>query len=444
MTLGESQILLIEKVRNYLNQQFEKKNDLSLSSLIYFCSFAFTPGYAILKLWKQQKEVFLAIKVMFKEVITLSNLAGYRILNRNESINYDYKKIIITWANRKNFSQNQGLVDKYFNFSSNETEQTLWFVIYRDEILPTTIPNNVVLFGRKKLKIKYNPVVFINLIIQCLIDSKFSLKKFAHSIFWHSQFAIIVKKSFKKILKPDIKLVLMPYEGQTFQTAIISELIKYDKNIKINGYIHSYPSLPTHLVNRKDVPINLIISGKDQFEMFTKFLGWKKDNIKLLSSSRFLKTDFDNMGGFIFLPINIVSPKKIISLFKILEKEIKNESISKLVIKDHPRSVSPKKNEWVIRDLKKIFNTYKKKEVKKKLNYSVVVGATMAVIEALEKNVKVYHICEDPVLECYDEKLWPSIKCKKINENIFEYSLINKGNLIQFGNKDEIINNYLQ
>ena len=91
MTLGESQILLIEKVRNYLNQQFEKKNDLSLSSLIYFCSFAFTPGYAILKLWKQQKEVFLAIKVMFKEVITLSNLAGYRILNRNESYEaFDY------------------------------------------------------------------------------------------------------------------------------------------------------------------------------------------------------------------------------------------------------------------------------------------------------------------------------------------------------------------
>jgi len=236
----------------------------------------------------------------------------------------------------------------------------------------------------------------------------------------------------------------MPYEGQTFQTAIISELHKYNNKIKINGYIHSYPSLPTHLINRKDIPINLIISGKDQFEMFTKFLGWRKDKIKFLSSSRFLKTDFDNMGGFIFLPINIVSPKKIISLFKILEKEINTKSIANLVIKDHPRSVSPKNNEWVVRDLKKMFKSDKDKETKKKLNYSVVVGATMAVIEALEKNVKVYHICEDPILECYDEKLWPSIKCKKINENIFEYSLINKGNLIQFGNKDEIINNYLQ
>ena len=54
-------------------------------------------------------------------------------------------------------------------------------------------------------------------------------------------------------------------------------------------------------------------------------------------------------------------------------------------------------------------------------------------IEALERNLEVIHICDDPVFQRYSSVLWPSIKVKKIDDNTYAYQLLKKGNLIQLG-----------
>ena len=58
-------------------------------------------------------------------------------------------------------------------------------------------------------------------------------------------------------------------------------------------------------------------------------------------------------------------------------------------------------------------------------------------MEALERGVEVIHICDDPVFQCYSSTLCPSIKVIKINENIYEYQLLKKGNLIQLGDSSK-------
>ena len=66
---------------------------------------------------------------------------------------------------------------------------------------------------------------------------------------------------------------------------------------------------------------------------------------------------------------------------------------------------------------------------------SIFIGSSGAIIEALERGCKVIQITEIPILDFYSKYFWSSIKSKKINENIFTYSLIKKGNLIKLGKK---------
>ena len=63
----------------------------------------------------------------------------------------------------------------------------------------------------------------------------------------------------------------------------------------------------------------------------------------------------------------------------------------------------------------------------------IFIGISGAIIEALENGFNVIHISDDPQLDIFSEKLWPSLKKKKIYSNIFSYKLKKKQNLIKLG-----------
>ena len=80
---------------------------------------------------------------------------------------------------------------------------------------------------------------------------------------------------------------MLPYEGQPFQISIINYLKNLMK-LKINGFIHSYPALPTNLIKRKISRDNLIVASSDQKYCLSKFFGWDNESIYLKDSSRFI------------------------------------------------------------------------------------------------------------------------------------------------------------
>ena len=80
----------------------------------------------------------------------------------------------------------------------------------------------------------------------------------------------------------------------------------------------------------------------------------------------------------------------------------------------------------------------KNSETKKnsvKSNYSVFIGASGSLIEALENGKKVIQITEENIFDFYSQKIWKNIISKKISDNIFIYKLKKKNQLIKFGNK---------
>ena len=87
--------------------------------------------------------------------------------------------------------------------------------------------------------------------------------------------------------------------------------------------------------------------------------------------------------------------------------------------------------------LKKILNNDKNSKNVNKINFSIFIGGTGAIIEALERNIDVYHITEDPVFDSFTSYLWPNIINKKIGNNLYNYKLKFKNKTLLFGNNKQ-------
>ncbi len=74
------------------------------------------------------------------------------------------------------------------------------------------------------------------------------------------------------------------------------------------------------------------------------------------------------------------------------------------------------------------------KNLNSKTKICICIGSTASVIEALERNYKVFHICCDPDLEKFQSYYWDKIKIYSYSNNIFEYKLKDKGKLIKLNN----------
>ena len=147
------------------------------------------------------------------------------------------------------------------------------------------------------------------------------------------------------------------------------------------------------------------------------------------------------MTNKIFLPIEFFQPKKIIQTLKELINYKKND-LSNFEIRNHPSCKNSKRHIKLIKMIKQAINK-KKNYNKPKKNFSVFIGPTGSIIEALERGLEVYHICENPVLESYSKKIWKYIKSIKIKENLFEYKKIQKNKLLIFNNSKTIYKKYI-
>ena len=66
----------------------------------------------------------------------------------------------------------------------------------------------------------------------------------------------------------------------------------------------------------------------------------------------------------------------------------------------------------------------------------IILGTSSVVLEALENDLKPFHITENYILDGYSKSFWPSIHRKVlIKDEIFQYSLIKKNNCINMKSK---------
>ena len=158
----------------------------------------------------------------------------------------------------------------------------------------------------------------------------------------------------------------------------------------------------------------------------------KNDKLKIIESLRFKRKKKELMLNRIYLPIDFYSRKEIICNFEILiSKILKNNDLSLYKICNHPVSENSSKHQKLISEMKSLTEMTKGKGIFNE--FSIFIGSTGSVLEALELGIEVFHITEDPVLEVYGDFIWKNIKVIKVSENIFSYQLIEKNKSIIFG-----------
>lgn len=428
---------LIKSARKFLSF-FNNTNYLPYkNSIFYLPSYSSSIGSYLLSSFSNIKYEgrLNNLATILKDILYSLNYNNHKIYYLKKNFYYD--KVIVTWAFENSFNKNGSLQDRYFNINSKDLKKTLWFVIYLSENKPSKVNNNIVLFKPITSKSINIFSILRNLIKNFFFIFK-SLKYYLALISNFNYFAEIFLNQISPFLNRNVKFILMPFEAQPFQNRLIHFVKKNFSKIKTIGYIHPPPlAMPSNFIFKNSSPHQIILNGKDQLYCFTKILGWKKSRIKLLPSYRFIKSK-KKPKNTIFLPLAIRNIDKILNALRFLS-ENSYIDIKKLKVKKHPSSLNSKKNMAFSKKMKILaHNTEKKNSIKK--NYSIFIGSSGAIIEALERGAKVIQIADFPLFDVYSSKIWPSINSKKIRDDIFVYELKKKGNLIKFGNKKNNLN----
>ena len=437
MNISRSQEKILIKIKNFLEKNTKEKNNVFRLSKFYLCPFDDSYGYFnLIFMTNKLKGSIIFIKTIIKEIYKSIFLGEFEYINFLNKKKFEF--IVVNWAYLKNFDKEGNYKDLHLNLNSKKLTNTLWYLIYMDENLPLKIAENVVLIrnSKKKFNLKFIFKIFKFTKLKDLLNFNF-----INEISYHSILSRYIYETFNKFVSPKLKKVLMPYEGQPFQNAIFKKVHEINNDIITVGFIHSFPSgLPANFFKREGHPKKIITTGESQAYCLNKYLAWDKKQIINLSSTRYLKSKKKDMSNKIYLPLNFNNLKIIYENF-LNFVNIKKISLSNFKIQNHPSSLLSKKHARLIVELKKIIS-YSKKYEKKGKNFSIFIGPTASIIEAIERNLEVVHICENPLLESYNLKLWKYIKSKSLNNNIFQYKILRKNKLINFGNKFNLPHQY--
>lgn len=415
------------------SQKIIKKNYYFSNSLSYFPIFGDAPGTLFLKSKAENKYVIHFILNYFKFFLSIlfSKVEFKRYFNTKKN----FQNIYFSWGFKKNFDKNGNFKDRYINKNISNFKNTLIFLIYLDNKLPSKVKPNTILVYKKEFLKNFNLIFFLKYLLKN-INFKF-FKKMSSFSSLSDQVVEFIRKN---ISSQNLKKIFLIYEGQPYQKNIIFYFKKKLKGINITGYDHSAPpALPLNLYFDGCSPDRLLITGKEQANFYKKYLNWPKSKLKIIPSFRFQNEKKAFFQNRIFLPFELSDKSIFLKNLQILVDANKIKNLNKYEVKIHPLGLKLKDHIQFADKVKNVIKKSKNSKIKKNNKSSVFFGQTTAIIVALELNFKCYHVCSYPLFDSYSSKLWSSIKVKKLSENLFEYELIRKNSFIQKGSNNEKI-----
>jgi hypothetical protein len=426
-----------------------KQNKKDYSQFCYFAFWVDSVGYYKIAFkinWV--KNFFKFFYRIFKEVYFSTISIKYEIIKNPKIQISDYKKIIFLDASLADFDDNGNFLDRYFRTTPQKNKDYLYYVIYRSNKLPKKISKNLILLKYEYLFFeKYYFLRNFFLILKKLIMHQFNLVKFIDENSLTTKLSKIIELNLKKDINfKNIKKLLISFEAQPHQLNILNIFKLKNNKIKTIAYDHSTPhALPIHMFYRFKSLDYLIVNGENQKKFLTSQLKWPSKKIKIKKSLRYQLVDNFNYSSKVFLPFNIFNKEKILKEFKIILRERPNLARN-LIVRNHPLKEGSKKHINLLNSLKLVIEDHANKLIKRgRKNYvSIFIGHTTSVIVALEKNIDVIHICENPIVDMYNSKMWKNLITNQISDSSFEYKLLKKNSFLNFtkNSKNKIIRSY--
>ena len=205
------------------------------------------------------------------------------------------------------------------------------------------------------------------------------------------------------------------------------------------------PSLPTNYIYRKGSPDILLVHGVSQKEILKNYLEWPDHKLKVIESLRYREESTHNLSNKIFVPFGLFEEQTILKKFTFFLNNSADNSLPIFKILNHPTKNTSIKH---INFIKRLNDILKKNEKKFNKNFnkkmSVCFGWTAAIIEAMERDIDIIHICSDIALESFNSEMWKNFNIKKIDDYIYIYNLKTLGSYIKFGTKKNLLKETLE
>ncbi len=424
-----SELLILKKIKKIIKKNVISNKEISLNDYFFFTSWSNSFGeWNLKKILDKKHNLLYSIRSLLKYSLSYSiaDLQDYKLSNKVEKNNK--KNLIISYTNNSKILK---YFDDYFSCEIKNSKKTHWFLINLDYFKNfKKLPKNLTLLSKQKNFFYFNYKFYFNIIrfLYFILLNKKEIK--------NDQFYKVLKIEITKILKKSNFLkVFIPYESQPHQHYIIKVIKSFNKRIEIIGYLHSsLTPLPTDFFYKRFYePDKLLVHGSTQKDILTRYLGWKSEKVENISSFRYNYKRKKFFIKKIFLPFSLQNSTQLITNLKIFTK-IYNTDVKKFKIINHPYMKYSSNHLKFINKIKniKFLGKYSTKSDK---HISIVVGVSAIILEMLENNIKVIHICSEPIYEKHSEKIWKNITVTKLGEGIYMYKIKKMNTLINFGNK---------
>ncbi len=429
-----TQTKILEQIKKIVKSNLILEPEISISDYFFFTSWSDSYGkWNLNKILKKRINFFENLNYLIKYAIiySIADLEKYKLTyskKKNKSQN-----LIISYTNNYKLLKNY---DNYFSCVIKKSNKTRWFLINLDRFKRIkNLPYNLTVLSKQKNYFYFNLKFYLN-IFKFIFFILFFKKKI-----YDDKFFDTLKSGILQILKKsNFSKIYIPYESQPHQHQIIKIIKSFDKKIKIIGYLHSsLTPLPTDFIYKKKYePDILIVHGLAQKEILVKHLGWQSKNIRNLKSFRYTKKSKSFFTNKLFLPFSLNKPDKLKFNMKNF-LELYSIKINQFNIVNHPLMLNSTKHKNFINEIKNI-QTLKKNSKNQIKNISIVVGVSAIILEMLENNIEVIHICSEPIFEKHSSEIWKNIIVKELVKGVYSYKIKKVKSLINFGKKNEFQN----
>ena len=227
------QLKTIKFAKKYYSKSLQSGQDLNTSAKFYMPAFGHSQGHFKIRK-KTLRNFLLGLIFSIRDLFLISTLSNFKIVNSNNTNKGNYKRIIVSWAKKDDFSEIGIFNDRYLGLNSKDTN-TLWFLLYLDKKIPKKIKKNIILVFQEK---KFVNIIFLIKYLLLLIKKNFfNLRNVLNGLSTFTCFALIVNNFFLNVIKNiKFKKIIIPFESQPFQNLLISSTKKHNKKIKLIGY----------------------------------------------------------------------------------------------------------------------------------------------------------------------------------------------------------------
>lgn len=417
--VGAEQTRLIERSREFLAARAGEGDDVALDPECYLNSWSPCLGFARLQtLAKRAGAGRARLAWKARDVARAFRVRRAAIVGDGAG---GFVSAIVSWALPTDFDAEGHYVDRYLNLSSREMPETLWVLVLLSGPEPPHLAQNIRLLYRSPSARR--------------VMGGAPAGRLSGTVMEALDLAATVVSC---VRDRGIRRLAMPYEAQPFQHAIVRAMRDAGTGIETIGYVHSaLPALPTDYLFREGAPDKLLAHGAGQAEILTRFLGWPATRVEVIESLRYLRAAQVPFAGRILLPYSFDAAGWIVARIEALLASAAPGSMPRWQVRNHPVQASSARHLALVAQLEAVLRKYADRgsDDERAAAQTLMIGATAAVIEALERGLDVVHVCFDPLLQMQSNEIWSHLDVETLAPNVYRYRLRTPGAYIRLGER---------